>query len=205
MASLLIRGARVVVNLASNLKLKDGVPPIDAYRRAGVELAFGCDCFSCSDAQNLFQSMKLACLLAAAQPGPARLTAADAVRIATAGGAASAGLAAGDVRPGMKADLVLLDLDDPAFVPFNSAARQIVFSETGRAVDTVIVNGRVVIEDGRATALDEAALREQLAALMPAYVDDYRRVVRDAAPLVPWFAEQARRVDAEDVGIDRFL
>src|SRR6185503_12089671 len=165
LALLAERGATVIVNANSNFKLKDGVPPVNALRRAGVPLAFGCDCFSCSDVQNLFQSMKLCCLLASGEsPAPGALGAAQALRIATEGGAATAGLARaiGAVRAGMKADFVLLDLADPSFVPFNSAARQLVFSETGRAVKTVVVDGRVVLRDGRITTVDEPALQREL-------------------------------------------
>ncbi|MCC6472143.1 MAG: amidohydrolase family protein [Burkholderiales bacterium] len=199
------RGARVVVNAVSNLKLKDGVPPVNELRRAGVALAFGCDCFSCSDTQNLFQSMKLCCLLAAAEsPHPGLLSAAEAVRIATAGGAATAGLDAGAIRRGMKADLVLLDLADPSFVPFNSAARQIVFSETGRAVHTVIVDGRVVVRERCTTTLEERSLQEALAEAMPAYRAEFRRVERELEPLARAFAAQAARVNACDVGIERY-
>lgn len=201
------RGAKVSVNVMSNFKLKDGVPPINEFLRAGVGMAFGCDCFSCSDAQNLFQSMKLCCLLAAAEgPEVGLLEAAHAIGIATTGGAATAGMedTLGQIRVGMKADLLLLDLADPAFIPFNSAARQVVFSETGRAVETVIVDGRVVVRDRRVCTVNEQALQEELVALMPGYhaqFEDQRKVI---APLARAFEEQARHVHAFDVGLDRF-
>lgn len=200
------RGCRVVINVMSNFKLKDGVPPVNEFRRSGVGMAFGCDCFSCSDAQNLFQSMKLCCLLAAADgPEAGRLSAAQAIQIATAGGAATANLNAGRILPGLKADMVLLDLADPSFVPFNSAARQIVFSETGRAVETVIVNGRVVMRDRRMLTVDEPALQRELGALMPSYREEFGKMVKATEPLARAFEAQSRRVNAQDVGLDRFL
>jgi cytosine/adenosine deaminase-related metal-dependent hydrolase len=55
----------------------------------------------------------------------------------------------GTIAPGRRADLVLLDLTDPAWLPLNSATRQLVFSEAGRGVDTVLVDGRVVVRGGR--------------------------------------------------------
>jgi guanine deaminase len=100
---------------------------------------------------------------------------------------------------------VLLDLSDPAFVPFNSAARQLVFSETGRAVTTVVVDGRVVVRDGRVTSVDEQALRLELEARMPAYRQEFERMKRELRPLERAFEEQAKHVNARDVGIDRFL
>lgn len=202
------RGARVIVNVMSNFKLKDGVPPINEFRRAGVGMALGCDCSSCSDVQNLFQAMKLCCLLAAGErPGPGLLSAAQALHIATAGGAATAGLGQtlGDIRPGMKADLVLLDLDDPSFVPFNSAARQIVFSETGRAVRTVIVDGRVVMRDRRIVTVDEAALAGEVAARMPLYRAELAKMIKEIEPLTRALAPLMSRINEQEVGVDRFL
>lgn len=202
------RGAKLVVNVMSNFKLKDGVPPINEFRRAGVGMSFGCDCFSCSDVQNLFQSMKLCCLLAAADgPEPGRLGAAEALRMATTGGAATAGLqgSLGHVRPGMKADLVLLDLSDPSFIPLNSAARQMVFSETGRSVETVIVNGRVVMCDRRLVTVDEKALHRELADRMPAYRAEFEQMLKSTDRLAQALSELSRRVNEQNVGLDRFL
>ena len=202
------RGAHVVINAMSNFKLKDGVPPINEFKRSGVGLAFGGDCFSCSDVQNLFQSMKLCCLLAAAGgPEPGCLSAPEAIRIATVGGAATANLqdSLGGIRPGMKADLVLLDLSDPAFVPLNSAARQIVFSETGRSVETVIVNGRIVMRDRRIVSVDEQALQRELADRMPAYRAEFERMLQSTEPLTHALGELSGKVNEQDVGLDRFL
>ena len=64
-AALAEAGGRVVLNPASNMKSKSGVAPIQSYRKAGVEIALGCDNCACSDVQNMFQSMKLFCGLAA--------------------------------------------------------------------------------------------------------------------------------------------
>lgn len=172
-------GTNVVLNMLSNLKLKSGVAPILGYRARGVNLALGCDNCSCSDTQNMFQVMKLFCLLAAvSSPEPTGVTAAEAFRAGTLGGARTAGLgdAIGALRPGRRADLVLLDLADPAWVPYNSAVRQLVHAESGRSVRTVIVDGRVVVEDGRAATVDEDALRGEIAALMPRVRDDVDRL-----------------------------
>src|SRR6516165_11751203 len=154
-------GARVVHNPISNLKLKSGVAPILDLYRAGVDIALGCDNYSCAETQNIFIAMRLLCLLpAVTDPEPGPVDAAYAVRAATLAGAKAVGLsnAIGAIKPGMKADLIILDLNEPAFVPFNSAARQVVFSECGRAVETVLVGGRPVVRGGKLTTVDEAAL-----------------------------------------------
>ena len=152
------RGVSVAHNPISNMKLKSGVAPMRAIGDAGVNIALGCDNSSCGDCQNMFQAMKAYCLLAAvSDPQPTGVRAADAVHAATLGGARAVGLegVVGAIRPGLKADLVLIDLRDPAFMPFNSATRQLVFSESGRGVETTIVDGRIVMRDRRMVTVDE--------------------------------------------------
>src|SRR6266446_9609767 len=86
-------GTNVVLNPVGNLKTCSGVAPIRTYLRKGVRAALGCDNCSCSDAQNMFQSMKLyAALAAVTQPEPGPPTAADAIWSATIGGARTARL-----------------------------------------------------------------------------------------------------------------
>jgi cytosine/adenosine deaminase-related metal-dependent hydrolase len=167
--------ARVVHNPISNLKLKSGVAPIAELHRAGVDIALGCDNYSCAETQNIFIAMRMLCLLpAVTDPEPHLVNAAYALRAATQGGARAVGLGdqIGALKPGMLADLTILDLNEPAFVPFNSAARQVVFSETGRAVETVLVGGRSVVRNGKLAALDEAALAEAVQAIAPQFRAD---------------------------------
>jgi 5-methylthioadenosine/S-adenosylhomocysteine deaminase len=78
-----------------------------------------------------------------------------ALGMATRNGARAFGLDAGVLAPGKLADLVLLRRDTPAFTPLNDAVSQIVFCENGSDVDTVIVDGEVVVEAGRCTKVDE--------------------------------------------------
>ncbi|MGQ0654763.1 MAG: amidohydrolase family protein [Betaproteobacteria bacterium] len=172
-------GTGVVLNMLSNLKLKNGVAPILEYRARGVNLALGCDNCSCSDTQNMFQVMKLFCLLAAvSSPEATQVTAAEALTAATLGGARTAGLGetVGALRPGFRADLALIDLSEGAWVPFNSAVRQLVYSESGRGVRTVIVDGQLVVDNGRAVTVDEDAIREEVERLMPRVRTDVDRL-----------------------------
>ncbi len=201
-------GTHVVLNPVGNLKTRSGIAPIKALRRAGVSLALGADNCSCSDAQNLFPVMKAFCALPAVSDDPEEdpPTAADALHAATLGGAQALGLGGriGAIRPGMKADIVLLDLADPSFVPLNSAARQLVFTEGGRAVRTVLVDGRVVVEDGRLVTFDEVALAEEVAALMPRLRADAADVRARLAPVFPGIAEANRRAWQTPVPLWRY-
>jgi 5-methylthioadenosine/S-adenosylhomocysteine deaminase len=201
-------GTNVVLNMLSNLKLKSGVAPVLAYRARGVNLALGCDNCSCSDVQSMLQVMKLFCMLSAVSSRERTgVTAAEAWRAATVGGARSAGLSetVGALRPGYKADLVLMDLSDPAYVPLNSAVRQLVYSDSGRSIRTVIVDGRVVVRDGRATRVDEAAFGEEVERLMPTVRADIGRMRAGYDKVRPFLDEVHRRAWARPLSINRFV
>jgi guanine deaminase len=201
-------GTRVVINPLSNLKLKSGIPPIRALQDAGVSVGIGCDNCSCSDAQNMFQAMKLFCLMVAVSHrdgGPPQ--APRAFEAATAGGARAIGRGGdlGEIAPGRIADLVLIDLTDPSWIPLNSALRQLVYTEGGRGVKTVIVGGRVVIRDGRLTTMDEAALHDEIMAVVPEFQRDYAAIKSRIERLQPYLQEAHRRIWAEDVGGNRLF
>jgi guanine deaminase len=201
-------GTNVVLNPVGNLKTKSGVAPIRPYMEAGVNIALGCDNCSAGDAQNIFQSMKLfASLAAITHPDPGPPTARDALLAATVSGARTAGLAGeiGALKAGMKADLSILDLSDPSFVPLNSAARQLVFTECGRSVEHVMVDGRFVVRDRRITSIDEAALQEEVAELMVALRRDLEAVLARNQKMLPYLMEAHRRTWESDIGVNRYI
>jgi cytosine/adenosine deaminase-related metal-dependent hydrolase len=201
-------GARVVHNPISNLKTKSGAAPIIDLHRAGVEVALGCDNCSCSDTQNLFLAMRLLCMLpAVTDPEPTAISAAYAVKAATLAGAAAVGLAGqvGAIKVGMQADLVILDLNEPSFVPFNSAARQLVFSECGRAVETVFVAGRPVVRDRKLVAIDEAELAREAAEIAPGFRRDATALAERQKGLVPPILEANRAVWKVPLPYSRYI
>lgn len=105
----------------------------------------------------------------------------------------------------MAADLVLIDLDDLSYVPLNSVARQLVFSECGRGVETTIVGGRIVMRDGRMATIDERALRAEIAELMPAFLRDVAQVRAAGLQAHPYLLQANRNVGREDVGLHRYV
>jgi 5-methylthioadenosine/S-adenosylhomocysteine deaminase len=200
--------AGIVLNHLSNLKLKSGVAPVCDLRDSGVRLALGCDNCSGSDVQSVFQAMKMFCLLAAvSEPEPGPGLAHEVLRHATLGNARTAGLERelGAIRPGYKADLILIDLDDAAYLPYNSAARQLVYTESGRAVESVIVNGRIVMQDRKIKTIDEDALRREVAGLMRHFIADYEAIVASRKRALPYMLEAHRKVWQADVGMNRFI
>ncbi len=201
-------GASVVHNPMSNLKLKSGVAPIRRLQAAGVNLALGCDNCSCGDCQNMFQAMKLFCTLAAVtDPNPTGVHAVHAITAATTGGARALGLEriVGAVRAGMRADLCLVDLTDVAFMPRNSVARQLVYSETGRGVETTIVDGRIVMRDRVLLTIDEAEFRAELADVAQRFRWDFDQVAAANAAAVPFLLDANRRVGAGTLAMGGFV
>jgi cytosine/adenosine deaminase-related metal-dependent hydrolase len=155
-------GAMVAHNPVSNLKLGAGIAPVAGMRRRGITVALGTDGAASNDNQNMFSPLRLAAILPrVVDPEYTRWPgAADALRMATVDGARAAGFAGlvGRIAPGWKADLAVLDLGPTYFHPANDVVRQLVHCEVGSSVRTVLVDGRVVLDEGRVTTIDEAAL-----------------------------------------------
>jgi cytosine/adenosine deaminase-related metal-dependent hydrolase len=200
--------AGIVLNHMSNFKLKSGIAPVADMREAGVRLGLGCDNCSGSDVQSVFQAMKMFCLIAAvSDPEPGAPIAHEALRHATVGNARTAGLAGrlGAIKPGHKADLVLIDLNDTAYLPYNSAARQLVYTEAGRGVASVIIDGRVVMRERKVTTIDEDALRREVESLMRHFLADFDTVVKSRARALPYMREAHRKVWEADIGMNRLM
>ena len=199
-------GAGVVLNPQGNLKMKCGIPPIRLLQDAGVRIGLGCDNCSCSDAQNMFVAMKLFALLAAVSdpiPGPPQ--AINAIRSATEVGADGARLGhkIGRIAKGLKADLTLIDMNDPSWSPLNSVARQLVHLEAGRGVTTVLVNGRIVVRDRKLTTVDETTIYEAVKAVMPEFRKDFATISARVAKLQPWLDRAHSRIMQADLEIER--
>jgi 5-methylthioadenosine/S-adenosylhomocysteine deaminase len=199
---------RVVHNPVSNLKLKSGVAPILDLYRAAVDIALGCDNYSCAETQNIFIAMRMLCLLpAVTDPEPGPINAAYALKAATLAGARAVGLSdkIGALRPEMTADLMILDLKEPAFVPFNSAARQIVFAEAGRAVETVLVGGRPVVRNGRLVTVDEAALAAEMEKIAPGFRRDAQALAASNMVLTAPLLNANREAWKVPLGFERYI
>jgi cytosine/adenosine deaminase-related metal-dependent hydrolase len=200
--------AGIVLNHLSNMKLKSGIAPVLDLRDARVRLGLGCDNCSGSDVQSMFQAMKMFCLIGAvSDPEPGVPLAHEVLRHATIGNARTAGLAGklGAIREGHRADLVFVDLDDTAYLPYNSAARQLVYTESGRGIDSVMIDGRMVMKSGKVTTIDEEALRKEVRDLMKFFLRDYEAVVKTRAGALPFMNEAHRRMWQGDVGMNRFM
>jgi 5-methylthioadenosine/S-adenosylhomocysteine deaminase len=151
------RGATPVHNPASNLRIGSGLAKVREFLAAGVAVGLGTDGAASNDGQNMFDALRLAALIhnQAGTDFNDWVTPSQALAMATRNGARAFGLEAGVLAPGKLADLVLLRRDRPAFTPLNDVVAQLVFCENGSDVDSVFVNGEIVVESGRLTKVDE--------------------------------------------------
>ena len=150
-------GATPVHNPASNLRIGSGLAPVKQFLSAGVTVALGTDGSASNDGQNMFDALRLVALIhnQAGTDFNEWIVPAQALAMATRNGARALGLDAGVLAAGKLADIVLLRRDTTPFTPLNDVMGQLVFCENGGSVDTVIVNGEVVVEGGRLTKVDE--------------------------------------------------
>jgi cytosine/adenosine deaminase-related metal-dependent hydrolase len=185
------RRAVVVHNPESNLKVGTGVAPIPLMLAAGVPVALGTDGTSSNDNLALHDAMHLATLIHRPHEADRSrwVTAADTLRMATQGGARAMLRedAIGSIEVGKRGDLVLYDLTAPWWIPLNDPVQQLVYGENGSSVDTVLVDGRVVVEGRRPTAFDADAVRAEarpMLAAIRARNGDLQRLARRMAELV---------------------
>jgi 5-methylthioadenosine/S-adenosylhomocysteine deaminase len=153
-------GAAVAHNPGSNLRLGCGIAPVREMLDCGVAVGLGTDGSVCADNQNLFEALRIASVISTVRfpHETQRWLDADTVwSLATSGTARVLGQAGdlGAIAPRRKADLVLLRADSVFMRPLADPIKALVYAETGAAVDTVLVDGRVVVERGRVTTVDE--------------------------------------------------
>ena len=154
-----------------NLRVRNGISPAFHMLQAGVLVGLGLDGKSINDDDDMIQEMKVCYLLhrlPSLEPDSPHLTSRQVFRMATESNASLLGFESllGSLEPGRLADMVLIDYDamsypyvDPAHDPIDT----LLYRGAGRFVHTVLVNGRVVLEEGRVLTLDEKAVGKRLA------------------------------------------
>lgn len=157
-------GSHVIYNPTSNMILASGVAPVPALLRAGVNVGLACDGPACNNGQDMIEAMKDGALLQkVVSRDPEALVASDVFAMATRRGAESVGMAGrlGTLKAGSLADVVLIDCQKPHLTPLGDAQAALVYAARSADVRTVIVDGRIVVRDGRMTTLDEDEVRER--------------------------------------------
>ena len=158
--------------------------------RRGANISLGSDSANWSNDFDLFRQANLALLTARdAHEDRTYLLAEDVLRMATRGGAQATGMEAhiGSIEVGKRADLVIHTLNRPELIPVTDMIRNLVYASHSKSIRTVIVDGRVVLEDGDFVDLDEprllARINEAAQAMLKrmGYTPFSERVVRRPA------------------------
>ncbi len=195
-------------NPISNLKLGSGIAPWRKYMDRGVNVGLGTDGMSSSDNARMSEVVKTAALLHKVTGPDYRQwpTAQEVLTAGTIGGARSARLGGtvGSIEVGKRADLVIYDMNALAFTPRNRPELHLVYSENGSSIDTVIVDGRIVLENNRITTIDEQAVLDELRARGPeirAWQDQMEQLNR---ALLPAFDRQYQATMARSAPVNRY-
>ncbi len=200
------RGASVSHNPGSNMLLGNGIADMRGMLDAKVNVGIGTDGASCSDNQNMYENMRLASMVSKVQ-GPDRqnwISTEEVLEAATAGSARALGLGdrIGKLEAGYKADIVFLDLGHVNWIPFNDPTNQIVHTEDGSAVHSVMIGGRMVVENHKLLTVDLAQIarkaektRERLAKGRAPAKALYDRLEKVVGTFCPGLAKQPLHID----------
>jgi cytosine/adenosine deaminase-related metal-dependent hydrolase len=202
--------ASVIHNPSSNMLLGSGRMPYRELLNAGVNIALGVD-EGYQTKWNPFEMMRLSALLhKVSTPDTSQWpTSLEILKIATRGSARSENLhqQTGQLTPGYKADLILLDCSSPTLSPLNNLTNQLVYHEDGSSVCTSIINGNVVMQDRKLLTMDMDAMLTEARESMPAYWT--AQLARDPLALsrkvIPLMEAVYRSAVATPTGINRWL
>lgn len=146
-----------VNNPGSNLKLASGFAPVDKMLKKGIPVALGTDGSSSNNNLNMFEEINLASIVnKAVNLDAVSVPAIDALKMATLNGAKALGWEKeiGSIEIGKKADLILIDMDKPHLYPRHNIISSLAYSTQAADVDTVIVDGKIIMEKREIKTLD---------------------------------------------------
>ena len=154
-------GVSVAHNPQSNMKLASGIAPVSRMLEAGINVGIGTDGPSSNNDLDMWEELRTASLLQkVATLNPCALTAYQTLRMATVHGAKAIGREGelGVIAPGALADLILVDMRRPHLSPQNDLIANLVYCGKTSDVDTVIVDGQVVVKEHQLLMADVQTL-----------------------------------------------
>jgi 5-methylthioadenosine/S-adenosylhomocysteine deaminase len=152
----------VAHNPTSNLKLGSGIASVPRMLERGINVSLGTDGAASNNNLDMFEEMNLAALIhKGVSMNPEVVSARQAIRMATVNGSKAAGFGSevGPIKKGMKADLIILNIDKPHLYPLNDPESAIVYAAQGADVETVIVDGNILMENRQLTTIDEEKVK----------------------------------------------
>lgn len=162
------RQVGVIHNPTSNMKIASGIAPVTEMLNAGVRVGLGTDGAASNNDLDMWEEMRLASFLQKVdRMDPEALSAETVLTMATRGGAEAIGLAGrtGELRPGLRADLIQVSFDDVHFVPTFDVISHLVFVADEQDVVATVVDGAILMRDGQFLTLDTARIKREATAL----------------------------------------
>jgi 5-methylthioadenosine/S-adenosylhomocysteine deaminase len=186
---LIVAKKAIVVHCpVSNMYLASGIAPITKLRQRGVVVALASDGPGSNNSQNMLETLKMtACLQKVGTLDAMALYPEDVLHMACRGGALTFGQPEliGSLEVGKKADLVLVDLDSPFSMPVHKIPSTLVYSSGAGQIDTVIIDGHIVMRDKRITIVDEKAVLAR-ARLVSARLFERAKALQYSLDQVKW-------------------
>ncbi len=148
----------VVTNPASNMKLGNGFAPVPEMMEKGINVCLGTDGAASNNSLNMFHEMSLLALIhKGTHKTPQCVGAKEVFKMATINGAKALGLedVTGSLEVGKKADIAILDLNNPSLMPNNNLMAGLCYSANGSEVDTVIIDGKITMEGRKILTMNE--------------------------------------------------
>ncbi len=145
-------------NPGSNLKLGSGIARLPEMLSKGLNVCLGTDGAASNNNLDMFEEIRLSGLISKGfHLNPTLIDANEAVRMAVSNGAKALGIQdeVGVIRAGMKADLMIVDTNRVNYIPKNNVVSALAYSSNSLDVETVIVNGKVLMEGGQLKTIDE--------------------------------------------------
>ncbi len=152
---------RVAHNPGSNMKLASGVAPVPELLKKGICVGLGTDGASSNNNLDMLEEINLAAMLHKVHTlDPLAVPAFKALQMGTQYGATAVGLSdVGMLKEGYKADIVLFDMNQPQWYPRNDLVSLLVYSANSSSVDTVLVDGKILVKDKQLTTIDEEKIK----------------------------------------------
>ncbi|MFX1368493.1 MAG: amidohydrolase family protein [Promethearchaeota archaeon] len=149
---------------SSNMKLASGFARVPEMLKMGVPVSLGCDGGPSNNTYDMVREMRLAALIHKAKADdPLVVPAETVIEMATLGGAVAMGIddKVGSLEPGKMADIILINMRDLSFTPNSNPVSNLVYAGSGYAVDTVMVNGRLLMQNKKLLTLEEDQVMER--------------------------------------------
>lgn len=168
------KGVNVAINPISNAKLANGFSPVVKMLEKGLNICIGTDGAASNNTLNMFREMTFEAMIhKGLHKNAEAVSAQNVLQMATLGGARAMGREGdiGIIAEGAKADISIIDLRSPNLMPNNNIISSLVYSANGSEVETVIADGKILMENRELKTIDEERVYYEMEKIGARYMD----------------------------------